>query len=145
MSNDPAASGGHVLFVCTGNTCRSAMAAAVAHRAGLVATSAGLDAVSGAPASAGARAAATAVGLALEFHISRPATEPVVAAAHRIYTMTAAQADEVRRRWPQVAPKVDRLDPNGDIDDPFGGDDETYRATLEHVEHAVAARLGQEG
>lgn len=141
---DPTASGGHVLFVCTGNTCRSPLAAAVAHRAGVVATSAGLDAVPGAPASAGARSAATDAGLTLEAHLSRAATEPVVAAAGTIYAMTTAQTEQLRRRWPEFAARIHRLDPEGDIDDPFGGDDATYRATLTHIESAVAARLGSE-
>jgi protein-tyrosine-phosphatase len=111
----------------------------------VVATSAGLRAASGAPASAGARTAATEAGLALEAHFSRPVTEPVVAAAGTIYAMTAAQADELRRRWPQYSARIHRLDPSGDITDPFGGDDDTYRATLAHIEHAVAARLRAEG
>ena len=139
--SSPAAPSGHVLFICSGNTCRSPLAAAVAHRAGMIATSAGLEAEPGAPASRPARAAADAAGLELGLHSSRPVSEPLVAAAGTIYTMTSAQAGEVRRRWPEYAAKVDRLDPAGDIADPFGGDDATYRATLAHIERAVAERL----
>jgi protein-tyrosine-phosphatase len=114
----------------------------VAHRAGVVATSAGLDALPGAPASAPARTVASQAGLTLDAHLSRPITEPVVAAAGIIYTMTAAQADALRRAWPQFSARIHRLDPYGDIADPFGGDDATYRATLRHIERAVATRLG---
>jgi protein-tyrosine phosphatase len=117
----------------------------VAHRAGVVATSAGLDAVPGAPASAPARTVASQAGLNLGVHLSRPITEPVVAAAGIIYTMTTAQADALRRAWPQFAARIHRLDPGGDIADPFGGDEAVYTATLAHIERAVAARLSSEG
>ena len=82
--------------------------------------------------------------MSLDAHFSRPATEPVVAAAGTIYAMTTAQTEELRRKWPAFAARIHRLDPDGDIADPFGGDEATYRATLVHIEHAVAARLGSE-
>ena len=138
-----AVSRGHVLFLCTGNTCRSPLAAAVAHDAGVLATSAGLDAKLGAPATAEARAVAEQAGLDVRAHVSRAATEPVVAAAGTIYTMTAAQAEEAGRRWPQHAARIHPLDPDADIADPYGGDEAMYAATFALIERAVRSRLSE--
>lgn len=102
-----------VLVVCSGNTCRSPMAAAYLRQAlaeagapGVRVESAGLHAVPGLPAAAEAQEAVARDGLSLAEHRSRPLDEAAVAAADLILAMTRAQADELRRRFPAVAERV---------------------------------------
>lgn len=84
-----------MLFVCTGNTCRSPLAEALARReaerrglAHLEVASAGVTAGGGAPASAGSIDAAEGVGLDLSLHASTQLTAEVVARADLILTMS---------------------------------------------------------
>jgi hypothetical protein len=50
----------------------------------------------------------------------------------------------VLRLAPEVAERVSLLDPRGEeVDDPVGGDMHVYRACAEHIEKAMAQRLGE--
>ena len=71
-------------------------------------------------------------------------TEDAVEAADRVYTMTAAQADTLRRRWPHLALKISRLDLRSDIEDPFGGSMADYESTLQQIEASVAQRVREQ-
>jgi len=92
-----------VLFVCTGNTCRSPMAEAIARahleRAGLghrvLVASAGVTASHGAPATPEATRAAEAVGASLTTHRSQPLTPELLDRADVVYTMTESH----QRAW----------------------------------------------
>ncbi|MCL6454667.1 MAG: low molecular weight protein arginine phosphatase [Alicyclobacillus sp.] len=151
-----------LLFVCTGNTCRSPMAAAIANdiiqTRGLPwrAVSAGLFASAGEPMSAGAAQALTRRQIPLAPHRSQPISPELVAASDRILCMTEGHAAEVRRRFPEAADKVEVLgayrvgngigsagaSPFGcDIVDPFGGTDEAYETAAAQIEAAVRALL----
>jgi protein-tyrosine-phosphatase len=86
----------NVLFVCTGNLCRSPTAEAFARRelerhagAPLRFISAGTHAVEGNPAASRSMAAAAARGAALERHHARELTRRRVRAAHLILCMAA--------------------------------------------------------
>ena len=92
-----------VLVVCSGNTCRSPMAAAYLRQAlaeagapGVRVESAGLHAVPGLPAAAEAQEAVARDGLSLAEHRSRPLDEAAVAAADLILAMTRAQVSRER-------------------------------------------------
>jgi protein-tyrosine phosphatase len=145
-----------VLFVCSGNTCRSPMAAALARQmlaqqrgldpgeleaAGIYVLSAGASATAGAPASDPAVEAMQAEGIDLAGHRSRPITSELVAEADAIYTMTEAHRQAVLALDPTAAEKTARLDPDRDIADPVGADLATYRQTAEQMRHALAGRL----
>ena len=119
-----------VLFVCSGNTCRSPMAAllfqAKAEAAGLpaAAQSAGLAAFAGDCASENAVAVMRERGLDLSAHRARPVTPYLLEESDLVVCMS-----EGHRR--ALAPFVEReklLVPPGGVPDPFGGDLETYRA-----------------
>src|SRR5689334_4947896 len=85
-----------LLFVCSGNTCRSPLAEAIARREvrdrGLLdvdVSSAGTSAWDGAPASDGSLLVAIERGVDLADHHSRPLTAQIVAESDVILTMGA--------------------------------------------------------
>lgn len=149
-----------ILCVCTGNTCRSPMAAALLARAlaealgvsvpalaenGFRVESAGLSAFSGSPASPGAAAAMRAAGLDLELHRATRADRERLSRADVILTMTA---DHLRRihdvMGAGAAASAELLDPSGrDIEDPFGGDDRVYRRTAERLAAILRRRAAE--
>lgn len=93
----------HVLFVCTGNICRSPLAEVLAGQMfgglGLEFRSAGLAAPDGHPAAQGSCLYAGSLGLALQDHRSRPLTAGLLAGASWVIGMTSAHAAEVDRTW----------------------------------------------
>lgn len=142
-----------VLFICTGNTCRSPMAAAaLADRAlaecaeapRFVAASAGLYAVVGAPITPAAAEALAARGIVSRVgnnynaHRAHTVTREDLANADEVVAMSAAHAMELLFRFPEYASKIFTFDK--DIPDPFGKDAATYRACLDTLCALIGAR-----
>lgn len=148
-----------VLFVCTGNTCRSPIAEAIArHKTaaamgvepprilarGLRFASAGTMAGEGAPASEHAITSAREVGLDLREHRSKGLTPDLLSNAERIYTLTGAHLHSLLLSHPELIDRASLLDPQGrDLPDPFGGDIEIYRMSRTFISQAVTARMPQ--
>ncbi len=148
-----------ILLVCTGNTCRSPMAAAwfnrlaAAARAPWRAESAGVNAVPDQPMTTQARLALLQAGLTeAPPHRSRMLDGTLAHGAARILTMTGAHRREVLRRCPDLAGQVSTLaeaaGDTGDIPDPFGGDVGEYAECLARMIpllERVLERLVREG
>ncbi|MGE0441484.1 MAG: low molecular weight protein arginine phosphatase [Gemmatimonadales bacterium] len=142
-----------VLFVCTGNTCRSPMAEAMLRRgletAGkpdVAVASAGTGAWEGAPASEGSYLVSLEHDLDLSAHRARLLTRAVVDEADLILTMSRTHLARVRElgggaRAHLLGEYAGLSGAGADITDPFGGDLEDYRATFRAIAALMPAVL----
>lgn len=138
-----------VLFVCTGNTCRSPMCAALfnARYAGLTrhAVSAGLHA-DGSPISENAVLALENAGISstegndYKAHVSRTVTEEMIASADVVVGVTSSHAMQLILRFPAYASKITVMPT--EISDPFGGSLARYEACLSDIDNALRVAFG---
>jgi protein-tyrosine-phosphatase len=133
-----------VCFVCTGNTCRSPMTAAVTNHlcAGRVnAVSCGLYPHIGSPISPGAVTALKSAGIPstddnnYEHHTAREATLPLLSPCDRIYGMSDRHTMLLLTEFPELATKIYSLPK--DIRDPWNGSQETYDLCLAKITDCV--------
>jgi protein-tyrosine-phosphatase len=137
-----------LLVVCTGNTCRSPMLAALLrHRLGDQAQidSAGTAAATGEPASAGAIAAMRRRGLDLASHRSTPLAQRDLAAYDRIWCMTSRHAAHVRSLGVPAGRIAVVAAEDGGVPDPFGGDAADYEACAQVLDRQAAQIAADQG
>jgi len=138
-----------VLFVCTGNTCRSPMGQAMMEKKisakfgqsasegkfPVVALSAGVSAFGGDPASHGALGAIRDFGCSLEQHQSTQLNAALVEQADLILAMGQRHRHAIISQWPSIASKVHLVSPDGgEISDPFGGPLEVYQKCAQQLD-----------
>lgn len=142
----------HILFVCTGNLCRSPLAEVALRK---ILEGAGLEDVQ--VSSAGVRTrrglsppeeaiqAAREMGLDLSTHLSQTLSAELMGSADRVLVMAPEHEEALRALFPSLAHRVERLSaylPEGEgpsIPDPLGYPLEVYRKCYAQIERAVRA------
>lgn len=144
-----------ILLICTGNTCRSAMAAPLLQKmlqeelgdnwSGGVILSAGLAAFSGAPASKEAREVMSEEGIDLSAHQARILTRQEIDEADLVIVMTLAHKEAVLREYPSAGKKVFALGEfttdGADVSDPFGQGVEVYRQCAAQIKEGLTGMV----
>ena len=132
------------MFVCTGNTCRSAMAAAmmddiaVKNDLDVVIDSAGIFASIGECAAENAILAMKKRDIDLSLHRTKPLTDELIDMADVILTMTSAHKMLIEgMAKDKVFTLMEYAGGEGDIPDPYGGDLEEYEETAEKIYDAL--------
>ena len=139
-------------FVCTGNTCRSPMAEAIAKKLaseylgcepdklekfGLELYSAGTSAANGQPASAEAVAAMSDAGCDISCHRSKMCNADLILASDQVLCMCQWHVAQLMRQYDLADICVTRLDGDCDIDDPVGCGGDVYAAVAAQISDAL--------
>ena len=144
-----------LLMVCTGNTCRSPMAAGVTLRLmadrlkckvseladrGVVVTSAGVSGGGVGPAEH-AVAVMAKRGIDISTHSPQRLTEDMVRDADHIFAMTGWHRDRIVSMVPGAADRVAMVVGDGDVNDPIGGTEKEYDECARVIEDGLRSRL----
>jgi protein-tyrosine phosphatase len=148
-----------ILFVCTGNTCRSPMAERICEKLladrlgcsienledhGFVVLSAGLMRTSDQPASSHAVEVLGQDGINLNDHRSQQLKETHVRFADHIFAMTRGHRETILSSWPFADTRLYVLRTDGrDISDPIGNSMKTYQDCAEQIKTEIAKRLNE--
>jgi RpiB/LacA/LacB family sugar-phosphate isomerase len=143
-----------ILFICTGNICRSPMAEALFRRAtegrgDFRVLSAGLGAVDGQPPTAHSVTAMRELGVDISAQRSRALTANLLQQADYVFGMTHSHVDTIGLLYPAAAEKSfllcefdESLDPfEKDIGDPIGSSYDVYVHCREQIEQGIASLL----
>lgn len=148
----------NILFVCTGNTCRSPMAEVLCRkyfadkfgcdldavsRFGYSIASAGVAAFEAMPASCHALEVSRQKKTPLDGHRSRGLTEAIIRQADLIFGMNQCHLQAVTGAVPEAESKAFLLDASGAIADPAGYDLGVYRACAEQIERCIQERMNK--
>ena len=135
-----------VIILCTGNICRSPMAAGLLRHAvqsrglGLKVDSAGLAALSGEPPDPIAVRLLAERGIDISSHIAKQAKEELLRKQSLIVVMERAQQEFVETAWPAFHGRVYRWGhwQDFDVPDPYGEDEAAFRDSLAALDKGLA-------
>jgi protein-tyrosine phosphatase len=148
----------HLLFVCTGNTCRSPMAEGICRKLladrldcqpdelvgrGIVVDSAGVSAGRGAAPSQYAIDVCRDRGIDIADHRSHGVRIDQIRSADHIFAMTEYHVDVLLDLDAEAGYKTTTLLRDDDVDDPIGGSIADYRAVADKISRALEARLSE--
>lgn len=134
-----------ICFVCTGNTCRSPMAAAVLNALGAdkgyVAVSAGLFPSAGSRISLHAVSALKKAGFVseggndYEKHVAVPMDEAMMQSCDRVIGITSGHVMQLMMNYPAYASKIEGMPE--DVVDPYGGRLQDYELCLQKITEGI--------
>lgn len=140
----------YILFICTGNTCRSPMAEGIFRKLlaeqlscteeelgerGYIVASAGLSAMVGGRPSPYAVDVLRERDIDLSGHESQPLTARLLSQADRIFTMTNGHREAILKECPDAIERVELLSRQGtDISDPYGSQLDVYQQCAQEME-----------
>ena len=143
-----------IVFVCTGNTCRSPMAEMICRKLlaerlncpldqleehGIIVLSAGISAMMGSRASPeGVQVLKDQYGLDLSNHVSQPLSEQMIRQADHLLVMTRGHRHVILTEYPDAADRTRLLcRDESDVSDPIGGPLEFYQRCAQQIETAL--------
>ena len=135
-----------IIFVCTGNTCRSPMAegffnmfCAQNGNDDVFSVSRGIFADAGASVSEFSVIAAKELGTDISSHKAAQLTFDDISSADYVFTMTSSHKELISNTFPGLSDKIFSMSDvaSADIPDPFGGDISVYRESAKAIYDAV--------
>ena len=140
-----------ILFVCTGNTCRSVMAEYYTRYkfdelgvTGVSVSSAGVATIDGMPASQGALAVLEEIGIDASSHVSRFLTPEIAEGADKIYALAKSHLEILELNFPAVKGKavmLGSMSATHTVGLPLGGYRDSFDMIVSAVDKHILAKL----